>query len=73
MKLYKVLVTGYDYPPVEVNNERRYIAAGDISAFTDDDAAALLAAGRIEAYQYTSRPVHSPALNAIKALYGVKQ
>ena len=74
MKLYRVLISGYDFPPIPWTEERRYIAAGDITSLTDEDAAPLLKAGRIEPYEYTPHPSpQSDALESLRALYGINR
>lgn len=49
--LVRILETRNDYPPVAEGQPPRYIAAGDISLFSVDDAERLVALGRIRYYE----------------------
>lgn len=47
----RILETRHDYPPViGTDEERRYISDGDLTEFTDEDAAAYVKAGLVEYY-----------------------
>lgn len=51
MVLVRVLETRYDYPPIEGTDRPRYAAVGDLIHVTEEQAAELLAYGRVERYE----------------------
>ena len=55
MVTVRVLKSRYTYPPIYGTNARRYIAAGDITFMTEQDAARYVASGDVEYYDMEKR------------------